>query len=118
MLLHKWNSLVLNVFNHHMQKHHDKALGWLQEIIGFPTRAQLQQLTLRKNVTCPAPSHCLEEADALFLLHLLRSQATALLRQCDDYEADSVRLQMERAAEGLHFLLSGSLSAVPWPFLL
>ncbi|CAE7374325.1 unnamed protein product [Symbiodinium sp. CCMP2592] len=105
MLVQKWSTLLLNVRNHHLQKGLDKTLAWMQAALNFPSQADLQQLKQQNRDSPAQPTRCLEAQDAMFLLHMLRSQADTLLSECAEFEEDDVRLQLENAAEGLELLI-------------
>ena len=108
MLVQKWSTLLLNVRNHHLQKSLDKILAWMQAALNFPSQTDLQRLRQLKTESVTQPTHCLEASDAMFLLHMLRSQAGTLLSECTEFEEDGVRLQLENAAEGLELLILSS----------
>ena len=95
----KWDALVLNAYNHHIQKQHASALLCLQQTVGF------LQLQIWRGLEILGATRSRCQRIAVFLLE---KQASAILASCNSgAQANSVRKQLEDAAEALqHFLLS------------
>lgn len=102
----EWSTiLILHSPSHSTAKRtHQVCLSWLRNALQWPSDIDVQQMVQHTGRFAQKAAVPLDEHGVMFLLDVLRQTKNSLLDELEEHEAEHMYLQMERAAEGLHFL--------------